>query len=443
MKSKLMIRIMMIVLCFSVMMCSQPAVFAEEEEVKMCTIDAKSYDETLGTVSGGGVYESGADIVLTATPKSEDVVFLGWYVDGERYYSTTTIEFQAVTDVEIFAKFSKDTVYEVTGFIVSTGSLDWNNFISNMGYYEYGETCTAVLGYDTRVTEFIGWRKGDKIVSTERRYEFVVTEDVDLCAYLKSKDSNTVGIVVLQHDDSNGEIYDAKKGATFEVKAESKENAQFVAWTVNGKIASRNSIYSFKATENALLVPIYSNSLSVFADGNDTIIASSNKEEFTFEISESDFVNTGNSIFKSVGIFAPDGTGKEVNILSASKTAEFKANGGFANILPRVALNSQAGDGKYLVLAEIDTETEAEAVKSMCIAANGQALTTRTVLINGKKYLAALADDASEVVIYSQNTGEGSLAVTVLIIAAAVIALGAVAFVIMNRKKKTKQTADA
>ena len=63
--------------------------------------------EGQGTVDGGGTYEQGASVTVTATP-AEGHHFVAWLVDGEQVSTEASYTFVVETDVALVAQFEQD-----------------------------------------------------------------------------------------------------------------------------------------------------------------------------------------------------------------------------------------------------------------------------------------------------------------------------------------------
>jgi major membrane immunogen (membrane-anchored lipoprotein) len=102
----------------------------------MVTINAVSADTTMGTVTGGGVYEVGATVTLTATPK-EGYHFVRWSTGD----TTRVLTFIATEDLNIVAQFEANTgIDEIEGSNATIYSAESNIYVKgaeNMNIYVY------------------------------------------------------------------------------------------------------------------------------------------------------------------------------------------------------------------------------------------------------------------------------------------------------------------
>ena len=134
------------------------------------TITATSSNTTMGTVSGGGTYEEGKTVTLTATPKS-GYRFVKWS-DGS---TANPYTFKATKDVTLTATFEKipPTTYTIT----VTSANTTMGTVSGGGTYEEGKTVTLTAtpksGY-----RFVKWSDG----TAANPYTFKATKNVTLTA---------------------------------------------------------------------------------------------------------------------------------------------------------------------------------------------------------------------------------------------------------------------
>ena len=137
-----------------------------------------SSDMRKGTVSGGGTYNIGDSVTIVATP-AQGYRFVGWYsqytgVPDPQYLISTlaTYTFTVQDGVSWIGVFVDDTA-TVTVQQSEEGVGTW----TGGGSYTIGDTCTLV---DTTGSgsSFVGWEVNGWLVSRDKSYSFVVTEDV-------------------------------------------------------------------------------------------------------------------------------------------------------------------------------------------------------------------------------------------------------------------------
>ena len=75
-----------------------------------------------GEVSGGGVYDVGAVVALTATP-ADGFEFTGWYKNGSQVTTSVRYSFTASVNAKYIAKFEAIPTYLINGEIVRRGTV--------------------------------------------------------------------------------------------------------------------------------------------------------------------------------------------------------------------------------------------------------------------------------------------------------------------------------
>ena len=200
-----------------------------------------------GTVEGNaGSYVEGTTATLTATP-AEHYEFTGWTGDITSTDNPITLTVNA--DITVTANFVALPLYTIT----ATANDAAMGTITGAGTYYEGKnvtlTATANKGY-----EFVNWKKGEEIVSTEATYSFTVTEDVALVANF-ALDTHIV-TVSAENGTIEGLADDGKyeHGATATLTATPDEHYVFVNWKKGEEIVSTEATYSFTVTEDVALV---------------------------------------------------------------------------------------------------------------------------------------------------------------------------------------------
>lgn len=129
-----------------------------------------------GTVSGGGTFDQGSTVTLTATPDSCHK-FADW-VDGDGNFlsSDNPYSFTVNGDVSVFAVFSPIS-YNISASVSPSGS----GSISGAGSHDCGTEVDLTATPNDCYT-FTNWTEGNSVASTDNPYVFTVDSDRTLVA---------------------------------------------------------------------------------------------------------------------------------------------------------------------------------------------------------------------------------------------------------------------
>lgn len=152
-----------------------------------------------GTVSGGGSYTEGTSATVRATANSH-YTFDGWYNGSSRVSYNSSYTFTVNSNITLTAKLTPEQ-YSIK---VSSSSTSYGT-VSGGGTYGYGESCTVVATPRSSSYEFVSWKEGNTVVSTDASYTFVVSGARTLTAtfqvaptrYTVTLQENTTGSATL------------------------------------------------------------------------------------------------------------------------------------------------------------------------------------------------------------------------------------------------------
>ena len=177
-------------------------------------------DETMGTVTGGGVYEEGTEVTLTATPK-EGFDFLRWDDDVKESTRTIIVTENAVYNAEFTVHINYFTI---------TVKADPEEGGMVYGGGEYAENEDAELVAEAHNGfEFVQWADGVK----EAKRIVKVNKDETFTAQFKKLESFFT-ITVLSENEEMGTVMGGgsfKEGEQTSIGAFAKEGYEFVQWS--------------------------------------------------------------------------------------------------------------------------------------------------------------------------------------------------------------------
>lgn len=209
-----------------------------------------------GQVSGGGIFDYGTEITVTAVP-SEGYDFGGWRKNGQLVSSQPSYTFTVENEVDLVARFNIRT-FQISLAITPQGS----GVTSGAGTYPYGSTATVssavYAGY-----QFVGWQENGDIVATNNPYSFQVFENRSLTAVLVSTDKTLVlGVEGLGTTYPAPGTYTHNLNSTVSVTAVANAGWHFVEWNINGTIQTDRSI-EIVMTEDVTATAYFLESVSI------------------------------------------------------------------------------------------------------------------------------------------------------------------------------------
>ena len=200
-----------------------------------------------GTVEGGGRYEEGAGVILTATP-NEGYHFVNWTENGSTACTTPTCVSTAERDRDLVAHFELNS-YEITTSVNPANA----GTTTGDGTFVHGNnatlTATANTGY-----AFANWTKDGNEVSTNATYTFAVTEAAE---YVANFTLNSYNVTATADPTVGGSILGTgsyEHGNTATLTAVPANGYYFINWTLDDVEVGTELNYDFTVTEDTELV---------------------------------------------------------------------------------------------------------------------------------------------------------------------------------------------
>ena len=238
-----------------------PVLRADPEPPTQYTVSVSANPTEGGTAGGGGNYDEGASVTVTAEAAA-NYHFVNWTVGGEVVSTAASYTFPVTAGCDLVANFETDTTRATQHTVTASANPTTGGTVSGAGSYDDGASATVTANPETGF-RFVNWKESETsetVVSTDNPYSFEVTEDVDLVAIFEadttpptqytvsvSANPTTVGTV------SGGGAYAENASATVTAAA-TAENYQFVNWTVGGEVVSTDASYTFTVTGDRVLV---------------------------------------------------------------------------------------------------------------------------------------------------------------------------------------------
>lgn len=213
------------------------------------TMNTSAFPISGGTATGGGMFASGANVTLVATP-SAGYVFTNWTEGAAVVSSSPTYSFTAEADRTLIANF----VSAGGNVIITTASspADGGATLGD-GAYAPGILAT-VIAIPNAGYKFSKWLVNGVNVSSSRTNTFTVTTNRVMVAKFKP-----VYSVAVSADPPNGGNVEAdsskyEPGELAKMTAIPEPGWCFVNWTQNGLLVSTDPNFQFTVTANRTLV---------------------------------------------------------------------------------------------------------------------------------------------------------------------------------------------
>ncbi len=145
-------------------------------EMIMHHVDVTANNETAGSVTGGGDYQEGTQVTVTATANT-GFQFDRWTVDGETVSTNTSYTFTIWEDMDLVANFVVQQVHINASALPSNGGS-----VTGTGVYDYGTTVTLTASPEDGFA-FVNWTENGDAVSSEASYSFTAYNDRNLVAH--------------------------------------------------------------------------------------------------------------------------------------------------------------------------------------------------------------------------------------------------------------------
>ena len=195
-----------------------------EAAVQYFMITTEVTPEGAGTVTGGGNYEEGSTISLTAAA-AQGYNFIGWLKDGVEYEGEETIE------VEVTAAATYTAQFEIKTFTVTLNAGEGGSAIIDpeQDAYDYGTTVTVTAAPDEGYL-FSGWTGFDEEVM-DLSYEFEVTDNMELTANFELIHTYTITVAAVENGTVTPSATEAEEGTVITVTVEPAEGYRLAALT--------------------------------------------------------------------------------------------------------------------------------------------------------------------------------------------------------------------
>ena len=251
-------------------------------EINSYTITAMANPISAGTVSGAGDFNHFETCTLTATPAA-GYYFVRWTKGSEIISTEAVYSFEVTESATYKAHFAKYT-YAIT----AEANPEEGGTISGTGEsFYYNTTCQLIANHSTGY-HFVNWTLDGVEVSTNRIYNFTVTESAH---YIANFELDTFEITASVDPEEAGTITGAgtyNYGETVTLTAEANTDFRFENWTENGEVISEEATLTFTVEGDRQLVAHFINTVGITENDALTVSIYPNpvSDKLTIETSE-------------------------------------------------------------------------------------------------------------------------------------------------------------
>ena len=229
--------------------------------VAQYNINVEANNAAWGTVTGGGTYEQGETVTITATPNS-GYVFLKWIKDGYEVYTGESYTFTVTENATFTAVFGEPAV---TYFDITTNANPAaGGTVTGDGTYAQGTEVTLVATANTG-WHFVRWQDDN----TDNPRTITVNATETYTAYFEA---DIYAIVVTASPEEGGNVTGGGTypyGSVVALNAIPKTDYEFLNWNDGVTTASRSVTVTGNATYVAHFVSTSTTVYSVTALSND------------------------------------------------------------------------------------------------------------------------------------------------------------------------------
>ncbi len=194
-----------------------------------------------GTTTGDGVYPLGASATVVATANA-GFKFSAWTQNGVTVSTSRTNTFTVTGNHALVAKFKPVYIVSVTPTPASGGELEVDPF------YEPGDLCKLKANPNSGYC-FVKWTQNGTQVSTDPRYQFIVTGNRSLIGHFAlGKRIDGLALPAQAGYVSGGGVY--QTGSNVTLIATANPGYAFLNWTDNGNQVGTSTSFSFTCTSN-------------------------------------------------------------------------------------------------------------------------------------------------------------------------------------------------
>jgi len=223
------------------------------------TVTLSSIPSAGGTTSGGGAFNSGSSVTVTATPNA-GYTFTNWTENGTVVTSSLSYQFTINGIRTLVANFTAVSPIQYTVTLSSIPSAGGTTVGS--GAFNSGSSVTVTATPNTGYT-FTNWTENGTVVTSSLSYQFTINKNRTLVANFTVVTPTLYTITLSSNPLAGGTTVGSgafNSGSSITVTATPNSGYTFTNWTENGTAVSTNLSYTFTITGNRTLVANFASS---------------------------------------------------------------------------------------------------------------------------------------------------------------------------------------
>ena len=217
------------------------------------TVTLSSNPAVGGTTSGGGPFNSGSSVTVTATANA-GYTFTNWTENGIVLTSSISYQFPISGNRTLVANF---TSVVPTQYTVTLSSIPLaGGTTSGSGPFNSGSSVTVTATANAGYT-FTNWTENGIVLTSSISYQFTISGNRTLVANFTSVIPAQYTVTLLSIPLAGGTTSGSgtfNSGSSVTVTATANSGYTFTNWTKNGIAVSTNASYTFTISGNTTLV---------------------------------------------------------------------------------------------------------------------------------------------------------------------------------------------
>ena len=218
----------------------------EQNAATTYAVDVAVLPASSGTANGGGTFNEGSSVTVTATP-AEGFAFVNWTEGGTEVSTNAAYTFTLNANRSLVANFEE---LPPATFTIKASAYPSKGGTTSIGTKTYTEGTTITISANANAGyHFVNWTENGEEVSSSNNYSFTVTEDRTLVANFEQDAAQTYTVELKVHGGEGGTVNFSSQsfamGASVTAIATPADDYVFTKWMEGATQISTNAEYTF------------------------------------------------------------------------------------------------------------------------------------------------------------------------------------------------------